>query len=586
MPQTHRFIQVIFLFVISLVFGGCGGVPVSNSPAQAKAAPRTTGSRGGKITYRLTAPPKTFNYLLAADEPSIVTAFFMLTDRLVDFDHESQKFVPGLAESWTAGSDGKTVRVKLRDGLKFSDGHSLTSDDVIFTLNAMYDDRTMSPVFRDSMLVDDKQIETKKISDTELDMIFPQPVASIENYLTNLGVLPAHILSADLAAGKLAESWKINAAPASIVSSGPFVVESAVPGERITFARNPNYWKHDTAGTQLPYLDNMTIEIVPDANNTFVRLQQGAIDLADRVRPSDFAEISKNGGQVSVYDAGPGLGIDHLFFNLNLTNSQGAQLNPIKRAWFADKRFRQAVAAAVDRETIAAVTLQGLASPLYGFVSPANKVWMARDMKKIDYNLASAEQMLKDAGFQKGGTKDAPVLTDSSGNAVEFTIVVPAENEPRTLMAGAVQEDLARLGIKVQVVPIEFAAVTEKWSKTFDYEAILLGLSQTDIEPSSYGNFLLSSASTHAWQPSQKQPSTDWERRIDDLFAQQSVERDQAKRFAQFSEIQTIMRDEMPVVPIVARHVVAAANTRVRNLSPSAILPYSLWNVDELFIGQ
>ncbi len=138
----------------------------------------------------------------------------------------------------------------------------------------------------------------------------------------------------------------------------------------------------------------------------------------------------------------------------------------------------------------------------------------------------------------------------------------------------------------MQIAPVEFQNVTERWVKSFDYDAILLGLSITDTEPSSYGNFLLSGAASHQWQPDQKAPSSEWEKRIDQLFAEQAGESDPQKRAALFNEIQKIMADEMPVIPIVARHVVSASNARIGNYSPSPILPYSLWNVEELFIGQ
>ena len=585
MPQGNRTLFITLFILCCIIFGGCGQPPAANSPTAAKIEPKTTGTRGGKLTYRLTAAPKTFNYLLAEDEASIVTAFYMLTSRLVEFDHRTQKFVPGLAETWTTAADGRTVDIRLREGLKFSDGNNLTTDDVIFTLTAIYDERTKSPAFRDAMLVGNKPIETKRVNDRELQMIFPQPVASAENYLVNLGVLPSHALEADLKAGKLAEAWKINAPPQSIVASGPFVVEAATPGERIEYARNPHYWKKDETGTQLPYIDKFAIEVIPDANNTFVRLSQASLDIADRIRPTDYNELTKTPGQMRAFDVGPGLGIDHLWFNLNAADPAGKPLdNQTKRGWFADKRFRQAVASAIDRESITSVTLQGLASPLHGLVSPANKVWLSPDLAKIEYSLAKAGQLLKDAGFQKGGTAEAPVLVDAQNNPVEFTLIVPAENEPRKLMAAVIQQDLSRLGIKMQVVPIEFPAVTERWTKSYDYDAILLGLSQTDIEPSSYANFLLSSAPTHQWQPKQKTPATEWEARIDKLFAEQAVELDQTKRLALFAEIQKIMRDEMPVIPIAARHVVSAAHTKIGNYSPSSILPYSLWNVDELFI--
>jgi len=587
MPQRKSAFLTGLLIFCCLFLAACGQAPPANSTPGTKLDQKTNGTRGGKLTYRLTTAPETFNYLLAKDEYTIVAAFFTITSRLIDFDHKSQNFVPSLAETWTTAADGRTVDIKLREGLKFSDGNDLTTDDVIFTLAAIYDERTKSPAFRDAMLVDGKLIETKKLNDREMQMIFPQPVASAENYLVNLGVLPSHTLDADFKAGTLAESWKINAPPASIVASGPFIVESATPGERIEYARNPNYWKKDPTGTQLPYIDKFAIEIIADANNTFVRLNQGTLDIADRIRPTDFNEFTKTAGQMRAFDVGPGLGIDHMWFNLNTADPAGKPVgSDVKRSWFNDKRFRQAVATAIDRESITSITLQGLASPLYGFVSPANKVWLKSDLAKIDYSVAKAEQLLADAGFKKGGTKEAPVLTDPQNNPVEFTLMVPAENEARKLTAAVIQQDLAKVGIKMQVVPIENAAVAAAWSKSYDYDAILLGLSQTDIEPSSYQNFLISSAGAHQWQPKQKTPATEWEAKIDKLFADQSVELDRNKRLAIFSEIQTVMREEMPVIPLAARHVVAAAHSKVGNYSPSSIFPYSLWNIDELFIKQ
>lgn len=585
MPKPVQ--KFLLLASLAVTFAACSAPPPATNTASTTIEPKTDGTRGGKITTRFTAAPKTFNYLLSADEPTIAAALYMLTSRLIEFDHRTQKFIPGLAESWTTSPDGKTVDVKLREGLKFSDGNDLTTDDVIFTLAAMYDEKTKSPAFRDAMMVDGQMIATKKTSDREMQFIFPKPVAGADHYLVNLGVLPSHVLDADMKAGKLAESWKIDAPPASIVSSGPFVVEASIPGERIDYARNPNYWEKDAKGTQLPYIDKYSIEIIADANNTLVRLTQGSLDLADRIRPSDYIELTKTPGPTRAIDIGPGLGIDHLWFNLNTADASGTPLaNQTKRAWFADKRFRQAVAMSVDRETIAKITLQGMASPLYGFVSPANKEWIGKDIAKIDHSPQKAEELLKEAGFKKGGTPEAPVLSDAGGNAVQFTLIVPAENEPRKLTAAIVQQDLAKLGIKMDVVPVENAGVNERWTKTFDYDAILLGLSQTDVEPSSYASFLMSSGSAHQWQPKQKTPATEWEARVDKLFTEQSSELDQQKRLAAFGEIQKIYRDEMPVIPLVARHITSAANSKISNYAPSSIFPYSLWNIDELYIKQ
>ncbi len=580
MWPRHSRLAVILL--LPLLFS-CRQPPASTTTTGA-AGPeqRGIGKRGGKLVYRLSSPPKTFNYLLANDESSILTAFFLLNSRLVEFDHSTQTYVPALAESWTTSADGRSVNLTLRDGLKFSDGQPLTSTDVAFTLEAAYDERNKAGVFRDALLINNKPISVKVIDERNLQFVIPETIAGPDNYLYNIAVLPRHALEADQKSGLLSEAWKITVPPASVVSSGPFVVESAAAGDRIVLKRNPYYWKRDAQGTQLPYLDELTLAVVPDANQARVGLDQATIDIVDRLRPADYASLLHAGGPVRAFDLGPSLGVDYIWFNLNPTKADGTRQNPIKLAWFSDTKFRRAISMAVDRDSIARATLQGLATPLYGVVSPANRIWANPDLPKIAYDLVQAASLLQEAGFTKRETE----LFDAQGNRVEFSLLVPAESEPRKLMAAVIQEDLAKLGIKMQVVPVEFSAVTTAWTKSYEYEAILLGLSVTDLEPSTYANLLLSNGDAHQWRPNQKSPSTDWEAKIDQLFAEQARETDTGKRKLKFYEIQRIVADASPVIPIVARHVVSAANSHVGNFSPSPMFPYSMWNAEELFIRQ
>lgn len=575
-------IKLLVLSAAAFLLSACGS-PAANSTPNAAAA-----TRGGQVVYRLSAAPTTFNYLMAKDEATIETAFFMLTSHLIDIDHTTQKYVPGLAESWKREDDGVTVDVKLRDGAKFSDGSEITADDVAFTLAAIYDEKTNSPVWKSAMMVgDSKQIAVKVIDKQNLKLIFPQKVAAVENYMINIGVLPAKVLKPALDAGTFAEAWKLTSDPRAIVSSGPFVVESAAVGERLTFARNPNYWRKDASGTQLPYLDKIVFEVVSDPNAALAKLEQGEVDIVDRIRPSDFASLGKPGSPVKAIDVGPGMSTDHIFFNLNKKDAKGTDLTSTpKYAWFSDVKFRMAISKAIDKKTIAETTLRGLATPMGSFVSPGNKTWLNKDLSADTYDLAGAAQLLTEAGFVKKGTEQAPELYDAKGNRVEFTLLVGVENQPRNLAAAVIQEDLAKLGIKMQVAPIESKDLTARWSQSFDYDAIFHGLGTSDMEPSSMAAFIESSGAMHQWAPMQKTPATEWEARLDKLFDEQAAEADPAKRKITFDEIQKIMADELPVIPVVTRHVVSAANIRVGNVEPSLMMPYSLWNVDELFVTK
>jgi len=555
---------------------------------------RAKGQRGGEISYRVSSPPTTFNYLQASDENSLIVAFYLMGGRLVEFDHKNQRYVLGLAESLQRLDDGRTVELTLRDGIKFSDGHPITAEDVIFTLRAIYDERTASPIFRDAMMIGNRQIEVSIPNGTDgtdgknarrLRLVFPEVVASPENYLSNLAVLPRHILESDFNRGALREAYGLTADPSRVVTAGAFAAESAVPGERVTLKRNPHYWKKDGAGIQLPYLDRLVIEVVKDPNNAFSRLQQGSLDIYDRLRPADFAELSSRPGKTKVLDLGPGLQTDHLCFNLNAGELNGKPVvNLVKRAWFNDARFRQAVSHAIDRQTIASIILQGLATPLQSFVSPGNRAWVASDLPRISYDLEKSRALLREAGFTTRGPQDRPELYDANGNRVELTLIVPSASQPRRDMAVVIQEDFSKLGIKAQVAPIDSGEFQRRTTESYDYDAALFITAPSEPDPSTYTNFLRSSSPTNQWYPKQPRPGTAWEARVDELLTMQARETNPERRRAVFREIQQILAEQLPVIPIVARHAPMGAHQRVGNYSPSAIMPFSLWNAEELFV--
>lgn len=579
--------QLALLALLAIVWNGsacrsCG--PVSE---------RAENRRGGEINYRVSSAPATFNYLQASDENSLIVAFYLMGGRLIEFEHKNQQYVPGLAESLRRLDDGKTIELTLRDGIKFSDGHPITAGDVIFTLHAIYDERTASPIFRDAMMIGNRQIEASNPdgadgqSGRRLRFVFPEVVASPENYLSNLAVLPRHILEADFNRGVLRDAYGLNADPSRVVTAGAFAAESATPGERVTLKRNPHYWKKDATGAPMPYLDRLVIEVMKDANNAFARLRQGSLDIYDRLRPPDYTELRSQPGVTKPSDLGPGLQTDHLWFNLSGAELNGRPVvNPVKSAWFNDTRFRQAVSSAIDRQTIASYTLQGLATPLHGFVSPGNHKWVTADTSRIAYDLEKSRALLREAGFTMRGPKDRPELYDAKGNRVEFTLITPSTSQPIKDMAIVTQGDLAHLGIKMQVASIDPGDLLRRISVTYDYDACLLVTSVSEPDPSSYANFLSSSSPTCRWRPKQSKPATDWEARIDNLLAKQASETDPDRRRAAFNEIQKILAEQSPVIPVVARHVSVAANQRVGNYSPSAIFPSSLWNAEELFIRQ
>lgn len=590
-PPGRLFIALLLFVVAACLFvSACQPPPATNgSNADGDKLPTAPvpGTRGGSLTYRVISAPKTFNYILAADEPSILVAFFLTGSRLVELDHDKQTYAPALAESWQLSGDGKSVEVTLREGLKFSDGHALTSEDVAFTLRALYDERVTSLIYRDAMLVGGKPITVTVADARRLRLGFAESIAVPENYMSNLNVLPRHVLEAELGKNAFDKSYGVTSDPAGIVTAGAFAIESSTPGERVTLRRNPHYWKRDAAGGgALPYLDRLVVEVVTDENNALTRLGQGTLDMIDRVRPTDFASLRSGQAKARARDLGPGLYADNLWFNLNAAKREDGKpiVDPVKLGWFNDARFRRAVSHAIDRKSIAENTWQGLATPLYNFVSSGNRAWMAADVPRTDYDLERARALLREAGFTFRGTDAAPELVDAKGNRVEFTVIAPAGTEVRVKSAIVIQDDLKKLGMNVQVAPIENAQLSARINGSYDYEAVLYGSSVSEPDPSAYTDMLRSASPQHFWHPKQTKPATDWEARLDELTARQAHEVDPERRRAIFRDIQLLMAEQLPLIPIVTRHIAVASNQRVGNYRPSPLPPFSLWNAEELFI--
>lgn len=570
------------LFIFGLLFAAC-----DSKPASQLSTGKQVGTRGGRLVVTERNAPQGFNYLTAADMVTINLSFFVMSARLVEFDHELQQYVPGLAESWQPDADGKIITVRLRDGLKFSDGTPLTADDVMFTLKLLTDEKVHPPAFYDAMLIDDQPMKAAKTDDRTITLTLPRAVAAIEPYLYNVGVLPRHKLAASYDGGEITKMWSLTAAPTDFAVSGPFTLKEYVPGQRTVLARNDHYWKKDASGNQLPYLDELVIEVVSDTNTAMLKFQNGELDVVDEITPEDYASLKDQTGTVALRDLGPQLRTDFFWFNLNDGKDAQGQpfVDPVKRAWFADLRFRQAIAHAVDRDTIIRNVLRGLGTSLNGLVSPGNKAWVNNNLPNYDYDVSKAQALLQAAGFRQNGD----TLTDSTGHSVEFSLVLGqggTNGKLRNGMATIIQEDLARLGIKVTVSPLEDKAFNELYRKTLKYEAAIHGLSPSDTDPSTLAGVLKIGGAQRYWFIGQKQATADWEKQLDQLTDEQALERDPARRKEKFNETQRIFAEQLPMIPLVVRNFVSGAGVKVGNYRSSFLPPRSLWNVEEIFLRQ
>jgi len=219
------------------------------------------GNRGGTLVIAQRSEPRTFNPIMAIDQNSQGVNARMMAD-LVHINRATQKTEPALAKSWIISKDGTQITVKLRRGLRFSDGAPFDADDVLFSFKVYLDEKVRSPQ-RDLLIIGGKPMTVQKLDAYTVRFIFPAPYAPAERVFDSVAILPRHLLEKDYEEGKIAQSWGLNTRPEKIAGLGAFRLKQVVPGERIVLERNPYYWKIDSKGQRLPYLDDLAFVVVP-----------------------------------------------------------------------------------------------------------------------------------------------------------------------------------------------------------------------------------------------------------------------------------------------------------------------------------
>jgi peptide/nickel transport system substrate-binding protein len=193
------------------------------------------------IVASIRAEPRSFNRYVARDLTSDVIS--QLTQAaLVKVDRTTGQLVPELAESWTLRSDQTTYQIKLRTGVRFSDGTPFTSEDVVFSFRAIYDDRVGS-VFADNLTVRGKRLTVTAEGREAVTIRFPVPFAPGLRILDGVPMLPKHRLQTALQSGTFRASWGPLTPPGDLAGLGPYSLQQYVPGQRLVFVRNPFHWR-------------------------------------------------------------------------------------------------------------------------------------------------------------------------------------------------------------------------------------------------------------------------------------------------------------------------------------------------------
>jgi peptide/nickel transport system substrate-binding protein len=515
------------------------------------------GQSGGELHFCLHGEPKTFNPVLVDDEAS-ENIRYLTGGVLIRLNRQTQALEPALATSWTVSKDGRKITFHLRQGIYFSDGTPFTSEDLAYTMRVLMDPQTHSPT-ADAFRSSDGTVNVRTPSPEVAEITFPAPVAGLERLFDQVAILSAYSPKKEMAV------------------LGPFYVSDYKPGSYVLLRRNPNYWRHDAQGHPLPYVDTLRLDIQRNRDIELMRFRRGELQLINRLEAEQFDRLQRETPSVA-RNAGPSLDAEQLWFN----QSPAAPLPEYKKAWFRITEFRSAVSEAINRGDLCKIVFSGYAKPAYGPISPANHFWFNSALPEPKYNPQNALRLLSKAGFRY----EAGVLKDQAGNRVEFTLVTNSGNTAREKMATMIQQDLAQVGIKLNVVTLDFPSLIERMTRTFDYDACLLGLVNTDLDPNSQMTVWLSSGENHQWNPNQKSPATSWEAEIDKLMRAQASELSENKRKQIFDRVQQIAGEQQPFIYLINKDVLSAVSPAVIGAAPTVLNPQAFWNAEVLRVKQ
>ncbi|MFP4473902.1 MAG: ABC transporter substrate-binding protein [Candidatus Omnitrophota bacterium] len=561
-----------------LLAGFCLAALLSAVP-RAHARPRY----GGNLVIASTGDPKSFNPVMAKETTtSMVTNFIF--EGLTRINAETLQPEANLARRWETSRNGRQWTFFLREDVLWNDGEPFTADDVVFTFNQLiYNDRIPSSA-RDIFTIDGEEFLVEKVSEHVVRFTLPMKFAPFLRAMTQ-EILPEHRLAEAVRSGEFVFHWGIDTAPGDVVGTGPFRLSAYHPGERIVFERNPHYWKRSREGGALPYLDGIIMLIVQNQDAVVLKFLEGEVDYCG-VRGMDFPILKplEEEKDFTVYRMGPDFGANFLVFNQNRGThpETGRPYVPEhKRRWFTDDHFRRAVAHAVDRERMIAIIKNGLGSAQHAPMSPSAGFFYNADVPRNTYDLKKAADLLRQAGYRD---RDGDgIIEDPQGVPVSFNLYTNAGNPEREQIAAMIRQDLEHLGMRVNFLGLEFNALISKLNATFEWDAVILGLTG-GIEPHFGKNVWHSSGQLHLWYPMQESPATEWEARIDEIFVRGVQELDPQKRKELYDEWQVIVARRVPLIYTILGSNMFAVRDIFGNLNPTNAGAFH--NVEEIYIRE
>ena len=472
--------------------------------------------QGGTLTFgSLVEPPGLDPYHQAADAR---IRFTVLMYQGLFYEAEDGRALPLLAESYTTSANGLTYTFKLRSGVKFHTGATMTAKDVVYSYNYLRDSKNGSPGAGDLSPV----TSIEAVDDATVRMTLSRVSAALTMTLGNKygGVVPAGYFD------KPDARQTMNAAS---VGTGPFKLAEFRPNSHMALVRNPDYWEKG-----VPYLDRVNVLFVPNSSSLIVALRNKRIDMALMNRPNDIAQVEKVAGLK--VERWPSLSKTML--------DLGSETTPLN-----DVRVRQAIALALDRNEIMQASIGQYGRVIHTMVGAMQKQWGAEPAtlpnQKVD--IEAAKKLMQEAGFGKG---------------LELTLTTINRYDWMDPAAITLKQQLARIGINLSIQKLDLGV----WIKNFQSKRMGLTFNddatQADPDLMFYRHFhkVPEGADFRNWNDA---PGSA-------LLDQGRSEMDPVKRKAIYLDFQKRLALTVPTILLFSADHVTVQNDTVRNYQQHA----------------
>ena len=512
--------------VVVVFLAGCGGGKKEAGVTGGAGVP----AYGDAIVFGSIGDISGFIPMVTTDSASHDAASYVFNS-LLRYD-KNVRLEGELAESWDISPDGKRIVFHLRKGVKWHDGAPLTSDDVVFTYRKAIDPNTptaYSEAYRQVRRVTNPDPNTVIVE-------YDQPYAPGLDSWAGLSILPRHLLEKykDISQSPLNKTHP--------VGTGPFTFVQWKTGDRTVFDANPDYFEGR------PYLSRVITRVIPDQATMFLELKSGGIDSMG-LTPLQYARQTDTPEFKAHFNKYKYLPFAYTYLGFRLSHP-----------FFADKRVRQAISYAVDRKEIIDGVLFGLGQEAAGPYKPGTWVYNP-NVRRYPHDAARAKALLAEAGWKAG--PDGTLAKD--GRKFAFTVLTNAGNDARAKTAAIIQQNLAAVGIRMEIRTVEWAAFINEFIDKRKFDAVILGWS-AGPEPDQFD----------IWNSKKTKPKEFNFVGFDNPEADRVLEEgrrtfDLEKRKKAYFRLQEILAEELPYLFLYVPDALPAFANRIHGIEPAPL---------------